>query len=384
MYFKRVTLFRFFGFDVRADASWIFLSIFISWTLSTRVFPPLLPGLDADTYQLMSIIALGGLIFSVIAHEVAHAVIAEYYHMPVRAITLFIFGGVAEMKGEPSHAKGEFLMAVAGPIMSLLLALFFTAAARLVAPLPMADMLAIILTWLGTLNFYIAAFNMVPAFPLDGGRALRALLWKWKNNLVKATRIASSLGAVFAYALLAWGCHHLVIKDDVVGGIWLTILGLFMFASGTHAVRETESRSLLAQESVRRFMHTQVTPVPPTLTIAEVVEKYAFAHYQNDYPVVEDNRLVGVLALKDVLQLERSKWQWLHVASLMQAPSSNNVITPDASAADALDVLQRTRRGQLIVAQDGQMLGTVEYRDLATFMQIVMQIDNNIPLTRSR
>lgn len=384
MYFKRVTLFRFFGFDVRADASWLFLSVLISWTLSNNVFPPQLPGLDADTYQLMSVIALGGLIFSVIAHEVAHAVIAEYYHMPIRAITLFIFGGVAEMKGEPSHAKGEFLMAVAGPIMSLLLALFFTAASRLAMPLPMADMLVVILRWLGTLNFYIAAFNMLPAFPLDGGRALRAIIWKLKNNLVLATRIASDLGALFAYGLMAWGCHRIVGQDDLIGGVWISILGLFMFASGAHAVRETESRSLLAKENVRRFTHPQVTSVPPGLTIAEVVEKYAFAHYQNDYPVVEEGRLIGVLALRDVLQLERSKWQWLHVASLMQPVSHNNVIAPDASAADALDVLQRTRRGQLMVADGAQLVGVVEYRDLMAFMQVVMQIDNNLPITRSR
>lgn len=384
MQFKRVTLFRFFGFDVRADASWLFLSVFISWTLSTHVFPGMLPGLEQNTYQLMGVLALGGLIFSVIAHEVAHAVIAEYYHMPIRAITLFIFGGVAEMKGEPSHAKGEFLMAIAGPIMSLLLALFFNAAAKLADPLPHAQMLAAILTYLGTLNFYIAAFNMLPAFPLDGGRALRAIIWKFKNNLVLATRVASKLGAAFAYGLIAWGCYRLSVNDDLVSGIWMTILGLFVFACGAQAVRETESRSLLAQESVNRFMHTQVTAVPPSVTIAELVEKYAFAHYQSDYPVVEDGRLTGVLTLQSILQLERSKWQWLHVASLMEPLSYKNSIAPTASAADALDILQRTRRGQLMVAQDDRLLGAVEYRDLAAFLHVVMQIDNNIPLEKSR
>ena len=384
MQFKRVTLFRFFGFDVRADASWIFLSIFISWTLSSHVFPGLLPGLDNNAYQMMGILALGGLIFSIIAHEVAHAVIAEYYHMPIRSITLFVFGGVAEMKGEPSHAKGEFLMAIAGPIMSLFLALMFNAAAKLANPLPHADMLATILAYLGTLNFYIAGFNMLPAFPLDGGRALRAIVWKVKNNLVLATRVASQLGAAFAYSLMAWGCYRLVFNDDLVSGIWMTILGLFVFACGAHAVRETESRSLLAQENVSRFMHTQVTAVPPTLTIAELVEKYAFAHYQNDYPVVEDGRLTGVLSLRSILQLDRSKWQWLHVASLMEPPSGRNSIAPTASAADALDILQRTKRGQMMVVEDDRLLGTIEYRDLAAFLHVVMQIDNNIPLEKSR
>ena len=129
MFFQRVTLFRFFGFKVKADASWIFLSIFISWTLATRVFPGLAPGLAPDAYQWMGVAALAGLLFSIVAHEVAHAVIAEYYHMPIASITLFVFGGVAEMKGEPSHAKGEFFMAVAGPIMSALLGFIFWAAA---------------------------------------------------------------------------------------------------------------------------------------------------------------------------------------------------------------------------------------------------------------
>ncbi len=384
MHFKRVTLFRFFGFDVRADASWLFLSVFISWTLSTRVFPHTLPGLDNDTYQLMSVMALAGLIFSVIAHEVAHAVIAEYYHMPIRAITLFIFGGVAEMKGEPSHAKGEFMMAIAGPIMSLLLALFFTAISQISGWLPMSTMLAVIMAWLGKLNFYIAVFNMLPAFPLDGGRALRALLWRIKGNLVQATRIASNLGALFAYLLMAWGCHRLLAENDLIGGIWISILGLFLFACGAQAVRETESRSLLAQEDVRRFMHTQVSSVPPSLTIADAVEKYAFAHYQHDYPVVENGQLVGVLSLKDVLQLDRTKWQWLHVASLMQPVSAKNTIAPDASAADALDILQRGHRGQLMVSEHGKLVGTVEYRDLLSFLQVVTQIDRNMSIERSR
>ncbi len=384
MFFKPVTLFRFFGFDVRADASWIFLSILITWTLATRVFPPLLPGLAPDMYQAMGIITLVGLIFSIIAHEVAHGVIAEYYHMPIRAITLFIFGGVAEMKGEPSHARGEFLMAIAGPIMSLLLALFFYAGGKLIAPLPMSDVLTVILTYLGTLNFYIALFNMLPAFPLDGGRALRALLWTRKKNLVQATRSASRLGAFFAYALMAWGCYQLAVKDDLVGSIWLTILGLFIFGCCAHAVRDSESRSLLAQEKTGRFMHNQVTAVPPTLTIADMVERYAFEHYQTDYPVVEDGKLVGILTLQAILRLDRSKWQWLHVASLMDPITHDNCISSDASAADALDTLQRTRRGQLMVADNARLLGAVEYRDLASFLQVVMQIDSNMPLERSR
>lgn len=384
MFFKRVKLFRFFGFDVQADASWLFLSVFIVWTLATSVFPPLLPGLPRDTYQLMGIMTLAGLIFSVIMHEVAHAIIAETYHMPIRSITLFIFGGVAEMKGEPSHPKGEFLMALAGPAMSLLLALFFWAAARLTAPLPFSDMLTTILHYLGNLNMYIALFNMLPAFPLDGGRALRALLWRYKNNLVAATRTATWLSAGFAYGLLAWACHRLVVDDDIIGGVWMSILGLFVFACGTQAVRDTESRSLLATEKVGRFMHAQLTAVGPSLTIAELVERYALTHYQSDYPVVENGQLIGVISLQAVLGLDRAKWPWLHVATVMTPLSADNCVTPDTPAIEALDTLQRTRRAQLIVEENGKLVGAIEYRDLAAYLHVTAQIDNTIAIQKSR
>lgn len=384
MFFKRFKLFRFFGFDVHADASWAFLSIFIVWTLATSVFPVALPGMSRDAYQLMGVMALGGLIFSIIMHEVAHALIAEAYHMPIRSITLFIFGGVAEMKGEPSHPKGEFLMAIAGPAMSFLLALFFWAAARLTAPLPLSDMLTTILYYLGNLNMYIAIFNMLPAFPLDGGRALRALLWRHKRNLVQATRIATTLSAVFAYGLLAWGCHRLVVNDDIVGGVWMAILGLFVFACGAQAVRDTESRSLLSQEKVSRFTHAQLTAVGPGLTIAELVERYALTHYQNDYPVVEHGQLLGVISLKSILTLDRAKWPWLHVATVMTPLSAENCVTPETAAAEALDILQRSGRAQLIVAENGRLAGAIEYRDLAAYLSVTTQIDNSLAMQKSR
>ena len=383
MFFKKVTLFRFFGFDVRADASWLFLSVFISWSLSTHYYPSVLPDLAANTYQLMGVATLAGLMFSIIAHEAAHGVIAEYYQMPIRSITLFIFGGVAEMKGEPSHPKGELLMALAGPIMSLLLGLFFRALAEISTPFGF-ETLTTCLSYLGTINFLIAAFNMAPAFPLDGGRALRAIIWKVKNNLVLATRIASDLGAVFAYGLMAWGCYELMRNNDLVSGIWMTLLGLFVHASGAHAVKNIESRSLLGMEQISRFMHTHITSVPPDLTIADFVDKYVYAHYQSEYPVVDGGRLSGLLTLNSVLKLPRDKWQWLHVASLMQPISERNTLAPTSSAIAAFDLLQNGKRTSLLVADGDKLVGVVDYVDLAAYLNVTMKVDNNRPVELSR
>ena len=238
---KRATLFHFFGFKIKADASWIFLAVFISWTMSNRVYPYLLPDQSPDIYQFMGIATVVGIFISIIVHEVAHAVIAEYYHMPIESITLFIFGGVAEMKGNPSHPKGEFLMAISGPVMSALFALFFWAIADIYETYIQADSISCLLAYHGKINMFIAVFNMVPAFPLDGGRALRALLWHYKNNLVAATKIASASGTVFAYGLITFACFRVIIHDDLLSGIWMGLLGFFVRSAGTYAVYQTES-----------------------------------------------------------------------------------------------------------------------------------------------
>lgn len=385
MFFKRVTLFRFFGFDVKADASWIFLSIFISWTLSSNLFPALFPGYSAQSYELMGVMTLAGLLFSIIAHEVAHGVIAEYYHMPIASITLFIFGGVAEMKGEPSHAKGEFFMAIAGPVMSALLGLFFWAAAHLASGIdffyrPLID----VMSYLGDLNMLIAAFNMVPAFPLDGGRALRAVIWKLKNNLVLATRISSQMGAVFAYALMAFACYRIVLHDDLMGGVWMALLGLFVHGSGTYAVRQIESRALLGMERVMRFAHQQIVAVTPDMTIAQFVDLYVYKHYQTSFPVIDRGNLAGLITLQGVLALDRAKWHWLHVGSVMEPVSQANTISPETSAADALDLMQRKRKASLLIARGQTFMGVVDYSDLATYLSITMKIDHNKPVETSR
>ena len=229
---KRLTLFHFFGFKIKADASWIFLAVFISWTMSDRVYPLLLPDQSPDIYQFMGIATVIGIFISIIVHEVAHAVIAEYYHMPIKSITLFIFGGVAEMEGKPSHPKGEFLMAISGPIMSALFGLFLLAIADIYETYIQTDSISCVLAYHGKINMFIAVFNIVPAFPLDGGRALHAIIWHYKN-LVTATKVASASGTVFAYGLITFACFRVVLHDCLLSGIWLGLMGFLVRSAST-------------------------------------------------------------------------------------------------------------------------------------------------------
>ena len=384
MFFKRATLFTCFGFKVKADLSWVFLSVLIYWMLGTHTFPQQLPGLDKDVYPLMSIAALVLLMVSIIAHEVAHAIIAEHYQMPIESITLFVFGGVAEMKGDPSHPKGEFLMALAGPAMSALLAGLFYGAYHTYLMYADHDAISAVLHFVGLLNLLIALFNIVPAFPLDGGRALRAVIWKYKNNLVLATRIASSLGAVFAYALLGYAVWLILKHNDVMGGMWTGIMALFLHAAGGYNVRQTENRTLLGAEKVARFMHNQVITITPDLTINELVDQYVYKHYQKAFPVVDNGKLVGVITLQALLSLDRHKWHWLHVASVMEVPSADNTVTLDSSAYDALDKMQSLGKEMLMVTSDGRFMGAISFRDVAAFLSITLKMDNNKPVTESR
>jgi len=382
--FKRVTLFRFFGFKVKADASWFFVAILICWTMAEKVYPHMLLGQSANTYQIMGVLTVIGILFSIIVHEVAHAVIAEYYHMPIANITLFIFGGVAEMEGEPSYPEGEFFMAIAGPIMSGFVGLFFMATANLYGEYLKPGPISCVLRLLGNINMMIAAFNIVPAFPLDGGRALRALIWRYKNNLVIATRIAAAGGACFAYGLLGYACYALIIQDDTVAGIWWGILGFFVHASGAHAVRQMESRSLLEMEPVSRFMHNQVVTVSPDLVVTDLVDNYINKHYQRIFPVVDNDTLVGIVNLQSILALDRHKWHWLHVASVMEPLTPSIVVTPDSSAADALEIMQRRGRELLLVADNGKFMGVITFRDLASYLTITIKIDHNKPVEKGR
>jgi len=382
---KRVTLFNFFGFKVKADASWLVISVLISWTMSSHIFPSLYPGQSLNIYQIMGISTLAGVIFSVIAHEAAHAVIAEYYNMPITSITLMVFGGVAEMKGEPSHPKGEFYMAIAGPIMSFLLGMFFWALANLYVNLIDSGAIYYVLNYLGDLNILIAAFNVIPAFPLDGGRALRAIVWGRKNNLVEATRIASKYGAVLAYSLIAFSCYKIVIEESFISGMWLGILGFFVYNSGDYAVKHIESRSLLADEKVSRFLTTNAVTISPDITVSELINLYVDKHYQRSFPVVDNGELVGIVYLNVVLSMDRSKWDWLHIRTVMEALNPSNVIGVNESAADALELIKKEGKELLLVMDsNNKYLGVIMFLDLANYLTITMRVDHNRPIRKSR
>jgi len=373
VFFKKATLFICFGFKVKADLSWLFLSVLIYWMLATHTFPLMIPSQDTHVYQIMAVTTLTLLMISIIAHEVAHAIVAEHYHMPIESITLFIFGGVAEMKGEPSHPNGEFLMALAGPAMNALLGGIFYALYEIYQFFREYDAVAEVLHFLGILNLIIAGFNLIPAFPLDGGRALRAALWKYKGDFILATRISSALGFAFSYFLLAYALWQILNYSDALSGMWMGIMGLFLHAACGYNVRQTKSRSLLGDEKVSRFLQSDITSIAPDLALDTLIDSYAPQHDQKAFPVVEDGQLAGIVTVQALLSLDRRKWAQLTAGSVMEKPSDENTISINANAYEALELMQKYGRELLMVTdEDRHLKGVIGFRALANFISASM------------
>jgi Zn-dependent protease/CBS domain-containing protein len=368
MFANRITLFELFGFKIQVDASWLLLAVLIAWSLAVSWFPQAAPGQPPATYWWMAVVGLIGFAASIVAHELAHALIARRYAMPIRGITLFIFGGVAEMEGDPPSARGEFWMAIAGPVMSLLVALLFMVLAALSGGAGGLSPPAVVFSYLGAINLMLAVFNMVPAFPLDGGRVLRAALWGWKGDIIWATRVAAAAGGAFGILLILAGLATAVLGGNLVGGLWWFLIGLFVRAAASGQVRYQETRAALAGQKVGRFMRRDPIAVGPELTLDRLVADYFYRHYHKTFPVTEGGRLAGCIGLDAVKAVDPAAWPQRRVADVMERCGADNTIGSDTDAAEALAQMQRSGRSRLLVVDDGRLVGVLSVRDLMDFL----------------
>ncbi|WP_119165877.1 site-2 protease family protein [Algihabitans albus] len=376
MFGKTFNLFDLFGFRIQIDVTWLFLALLVTWSLAVGFFPALYPGLGETLYLSMAIVGMIGLGASLILHEAAHALVARAYGLPIKYITLFIFGGVAQLEREPETARSEFLMAIAGPLMSLALAglgyLAWTIA--LAADLPQS--LAGVLYYLFLINLLLGGFNMIPAFPLDGGRALRALLWGWRGDLLWATKIAATSGSIFAFILIGFGILRAV-SGDLVGGVWMFLIGLFVRAAAQGSYSEMITHRLLDEVPVTRFLHEPAVSVPADLSIEDFVQDYVYVTHADFYPVVEGRRLVGSLAARQLRRVPKGRWRNLSVADVMTPLSRDTVVGPSADVAQALTAMRRTGRDHVMVAEGAELRGVVALSELQRYLSFKLEIEQS-------
>jgi Zn-dependent protease len=373
--FRQFRLFTLFGFEVRLDLSWLLLALLISWSLGAGMFPADYPGLPPRTYAWMGVAGALGVFFSIVFHEFSHSMIARHYGMPIKGITLFIFGGVAEMEEEPPGPKSEFLMAIAGPLASFLLAFIF---ARIEAiallrgwPTPVVG----VSNALAYINTVVAIFNLVPAFPLDGGRMLRAALWYFRRDMNSATRIASQMGSGFGFALMLLGIIAFV-QGNVIGGMWWFLIGIFLRGAATASYQRLMLHDMLHRQPVSNFMRRDPVTVPPSVTIREWVEDHVYRHHFKMFPVVQDSALLGSVTIDDIREIPKKDWDKVTVRDVMKPCSDDNTITAHMEMEKLLTAMMHPGKQTRYMIVDGERLvGVIALKDVLELVALKMEIE---------
>lgn len=374
MFGRQMKLFKLFGFEVKIDISWLIIAFLIVFTLARGFFPYYYRDLPAITYWWMGITGALGFFLSIIFHEFWHSLIARKYGLPMRGITLFIFGGVAEMEDEPPNAKTEFLMAIAGPLSSVFLGFAFLGIKMLIPAIPPLMPTRGVIGYLSYINLILAAFNMLPAFPLDGGRVFRSALWSWTKNIRKATRIASGVGSGFGIALMILGIIG-IFQGNFIGGIWFFVIGMFLKGAAQVSYQQILLRNILQGKRIEYFMKTDPIFVPPSISIEQFIEDYFYKYHFKMFPVLEDGYLLGCVDVTQVKGVPRDEWNQHIVKEVIQKCMPQNTINPTTDALKALSLMRRTGNNRLMVIDDGRLIGVVTYKDILQYFSARMDLE---------
>ncbi len=377
MFGKTFKLFSLFGFEVKIDLSWLIIIALVTWSLSMAVFPAQYPGLDWPAYLAMGLGGAAGLFVSIVWHELSHSLVARRYGLPMRGITLFIFGGVAEMSDEPPSAKAEFMMAVAGPISSVVLAGISFGLSLLIVLAGLPGAIATVLAWLALINGLLAVFNMIPGFPLDGGRVLRSIIWHFKGNLRAATSAASRVGGTFGMVLVGLGFLTLL-WGAPLGGLWWIFIGLFLRAAAKQGYQQVIVREALKGEPVRRFMNDSPVYVTPSIPLDRLVEDYIYRLHYKMFPVVEENtgRLLGCVTTRQVSDVPRDRWSSTTVGDIACECGEENAINADSDSVHALSHMSGSGQSRMMVVEDGQLVGVLSLKDLMDFLSLKLELES--------
>ena len=368
------------GIPIRVHPSWFLVFFFVTWSLATGYLPEALPGLSDSRYWGMGAVAAVLLFVSVLLHELGHSYVAQRYRIPIGQITLFLFGGVAQMRAEPPSPKAEFLIAIAGPVVSFALGAFSLslAAASEWWPAPSGGQgFAVLGGLLGLVNVQLGLFNLIPGFPLDGGRVLRAGLWAWGHDFHGATSRAAFLGLAFGLLLAGFGAALLggaiagvFDPSTASNGGWLMFIGAFLFGAAWSTRKQAALRLALSGTSVRDVMVRALVTVPPQLSLQTVVEEFFVAYGYGGFPVVEEGQVVGLIAVEDVQAIAQGLWSWRTVRDVMRPASPDLIIPPDASMMQAMERMVRTGYDRLVVLEAGHPVGLVTRSAVAQFLQL--------------
>jgi Zn-dependent protease/CBS domain-containing protein len=361
-----LTLGRISGIRIGVNWSWFVVFALIVWTLYSAIFPQENPGLEDSTYAVMAVVAAIVFFVSLLLHELGHAIVARREGMEIEGITLWLFGGVAKFKGMFPSAGAEFRIAIAGPLVSLVLGVVFVLLAWLA---PFASAVDGTLMWLGRINLILLLFNMLPALPLDGGRVLRSALWHLRRDFASATRLAAGIGRAFGYLFIAGGLA-LFFFQGAFSGAWLAFIGWFLLMAAGAEDRALLTRQTLGGLRVRDLMVREPVTATPDQTLGEFMDRLVWRENHTTYPVVEDGRAVGLLPFRRVAAVPRAEWDARRVRDCMLPIGDVPVLAPEDELVEAAGDLQESdvRRG--LVLDGERLVGLLSLTDVARAFEL--------------
>jgi Zn-dependent protease/predicted transcriptional regulator len=354
------------GIEVRIDSSWAVIALLITYSMYLRVtlvYP------DTPTGEAVALGILGAVLFfgSVLVHELAHALVSQARGIRVQDITLFLFGGATRARVESRGPTDEFLIAVVGPLTSGALAVLFgiiASVGRDVLPTPLAGTFG----YLAWVNLLLAVFNLIPGFPLDGGRVLRSAIWRATGSFARATRIASMSGQAVGWLLVALGVVSLL-AGNLAGGIWFAFIGWFLVQAARASYQELQLRHMLRGVEAEDVMARDLLRIPPELSLQDAVDDYFMRYDYGAFPVEEQGRTIGLLTLRGVRRVPRDQWSSQRARDLMVPLGDQVVVAPHDRMDDVLSKLQDSEAGRVLVVQDGEVVGIITPSDLTRWLR---------------
>ncbi len=362
------------GIDIYAHLSWFVILVLLTWSLASGWFAQLFPGWATSTYWIVAFISALLLFGCVLVHELAHALVAQASGLTVRNITLFIFGGVAHVEEDMKRPGVEFRVAIAGPIASFLLA---GVAFLLVLPLRGSGASAeAALDYLAVANFLLGAFNLLPGFPLDGGRVLRSIIWKATGNFKKATRIASSVGQAFAYVFILLGIIGFF-TGNFFNGLWVVFIGWFLLSAAQTASTQVELQSALQGVSVGQVMDPRPFVVPANISVQKLVDRYFLPLGLHSAPVTQGEYLAGLITLSDIARVARERWSYTPVGHVMRGLQQVYVATPEQPLQEVFQMMGAQSINQVPVVEDGRLVGLLSREAIIRYLQVRQSLQEN-------
>lgn len=360
------TLGRIAGVRIGLNWTWLLVFALFTWTLTSAVFPAQNPRLSDGTYLAMGVVASGLFFASILAHELGHALQARRDGMEIEGITLWLFGGVATFKGNFPSAGAELRIALAGPLVTLVLGGLLSAAAIAIAFPPAVDG---VIAWLGYINFVLLGFNLLPALPLDGGRVLRATLWHWRGDYERATGVAATIGRGFGYAFIGLGTA-LLIFQGTFSGVWIAFIGWFVLMAAGSEERFARMKRAFEGSVVGELMSREPVTVPSDLTLDRVVDEVMWRSRFTTYPVVRNGRAVGLLPFRAVAAVPRSEWSTRTAANSMTPLVRVPVLATATPLEEAVDALGQSDLGRALVLDGERLVGVLSISDVARALEL--------------